>query len=560
MYRKLHNQLFTILFLLIGGQILNAQTSLEINVIGEPIVGETVTIEVTATHAAGINLLRLIKDKDYSNIAIMACNGSTTCTMQIETSLDYLGTIIFDAELWGEPYSYVTGTSLAVSFTCGTEYCDPDPEINEFITWMREVGYDECVIERYYSYAEVPELRAAIKTIARKRRIGYNQTDTVIFYDIVPTDSQATFIGMDIGEAPICVPNTVSPEFCPSPTSADYTFLENHWRTIFGIDFTFQYERIELSYVNTFGPPIFNASTELWQFNIPNSFYTDVLEPNNIAHFAVQTWNGQPVRDIDGGRSSAQLFSEPTTLLKFGIYTHEWGHAQGLPHTFVNINGVRTFFSPDGIMSNTYTSNTNIFDPLDPLERYVFEPVDDYVDQSTFADNYSQAIVATSQFNNVCENIDPAVTAFTLDSSTNDTYTFKATLNNLGTLNASFIKISLSEENATNPPFVERTYEVLEPNTSFDVLITVAKNLIPSNSVFIMVDPMDVILDEDETNNLLSIENILSVSETMTNQFTIYPNPVSGIINIEALNSIEYQTKLFSLEGKLIDIKIIINL
>lgn len=531
-----------------------AQTSININIIGQPIVGETITVEVIANHPSGINKIWLIKDKDYGNKTEIFCNGTTSCSLQIETTLDYIGSIVFDAVLWGLPNNYVTETSILVNFICQSEYCSPDPEINQFFNWMRNVGYDECVIERYYSYVSVPELKTRMKEISRKKPIGYNQTDTIIFYDIIPTDIEATFTGMNIGEAPNCVYSPTSPEFCPNPVSADYSFVENHWRTVFGIDFTFQYQRIEISYVDEFGPPVWNSTLGKWQFIIPNTFYINNLEPHNIAHFAVESWNGQQIRDIDGGSFSAQLFSEPTTLFKFGIYTHEWGHAQGLPHTFVDINGVRKFLTPDGIMSNTYLANTNIFDPLDPLERYVFEPTDGYVDQNTFANSYSQAIVATNQFNGVCENIDPAVTTFTLDSSTDSHYTFKATLDNLGTIDASFIDVFFYDGNLTNAPLIERTYEVIEQNNPFDIFITIEKNLITNDDVFIKVDPLELINDETESNNTLNISNILSVNEDdFSNfQFNVYPNPVSNLLYIKTNTQIEYQADIYSVDGKLI--------
>lgn len=536
---------------------LEAQTSININVIGQPIVGENITIEVVANHSPGINKIWLIKDKDYANKTEMFCNGSTTCTLQIETTLDYIGNIVFDAVLWGTPNNYVTETSISVNFECQSEYCDPDPEIDHFFSWMRSVGYDECVIERYYTYASIPDLRARMKEISRKRPLGYDQSDTIIFYDIIPTDTEATFIGMDIDETPNCNYSSLSPEFCPNPTSADYSFVENHWRTIFGINFTFQYQRIELSYVDEFGQPTWNNALGKWQFLIPNSFFLNDLESGNIAHFAVESWNGQPVREIDGGRTSAQLFSEPTTLHKFGIYSHEWGHANGLPHTFVDINGIRTFLTPDGIMSNSYTPNTNLFDPLDPLERYVFEPNGDYVDQDSFADTYSQAIVATNQFNNVCQDIDPAVTSFTLDSSTDSHYTFKSTLDNFGTIDASFINVFFYDGDTSSTPLVERTYEVIEPNSPFDIFITIDKNLITNNDVFIKVDPLNLVIDETETNNTLSITDILSISEfELSNfQFKIYPNPASNFIHIETDTQIEYKTSIYSMDGKLISVK-----
>lgn len=556
MFQITRIKLHVVLLFLICFQVSNAQT-LDINIIGTPVVGQSVTIEVIATNPGGINKIRLVKDKDYTNINQMNCNGSTSCTMQFVTSSNYTGSIIFDAELWGMPNTYVMGTSINVNFVCQAEYCDPDPEINHFFNWMREVGYDECVIERYYSYSKIPELRARMKVVARKRRIGYNQTDTVIFYDIIPTDAQATYIGLDIGEAPNCVFSAQSPQFCPFPTSADYAFVENHWKTVFGIDFTFQYVRMELNYVDEFGPPTWNSALGKWQFIIPNSFYINNLQPKNIAHFGIESWNGQPVRDINGGSFIAQLFIEPTTLYNFGVYTHEWGHSQGLPHTFVDINDIRTFLTPDGIMSNGYMPNTNIFDPLDPLERYVFEPVNDFVDQNSFADTYSQAIITTNQFNNICENIDPAVTSFTLDSSTATEYTFKATLNNFGTIDASFIDVFIYEGSLSNPPLVERIYELLEPNTPLDLFITLDKNLFTGNGAYIKVDPLNLVTDEIESNNTLSIEgNLTVVDNGYSNiQFKVYPNPASSFLNIEASAQTEYKTRLYSLDGKLITVQ-----
>ena len=542
-----------LLFALLYTPLLFAQTNIEINVIGQPIVGETITIEVTATHSDGINKIVLIQDDDYVNgKTVKYCNGATSCTLTHNISLDYIGSIELKAYLWGLPNTYLTDTSTTINFSCNSEYCSPDPTINAFFRWMRNSGYDECLIERYYSYVVIPELKARMKAFISKKPIGYNQTDTIIFYDIIPTDNQATYTGMDIGEAPNCNPFFSYPEFCPNPTSADYTFLENLWKTVFGIDFNFQYERMEVSYEDEFGSPTW--SNGKWVFTIPNSFYINNIQPHNIAHFAIDTWNNKLVKNANGGKSSAQLFIEPLGWGDLGIYTHEWGHSQGLLHSFVDINGTRTFLTPDGIMCNTYQVGTGLFDPLDPLERYIFEPIDGYLDQETFADKYNQGIIASYQFNNICGNIDPAVTSFSLTNTTATEYIFTATLNNFGNIDASFVELSLFQGDVNNTPLIERVYEVLEPNTPFTINITIDKNDITESDLYIKIDPLNLILDEDETNNTLSITEGLGIlkNELLNSLINIYPNPVGDILNIEVYGNFAYHIKIFTIDGKLI--------
>ncbi len=532
--------------------------SINVSILGDAIVGDSVTIEVTAEHPSGIRRLWLIQDNDYLNKTEETFGGGVTnATLRKKVLVEHLGSVKFTGSLWINPNNFFTDTSIDVEFTCDSEYCRPNPTFQQFFDFMRTAGYDECLIERYYSYTINPELRAEMYQFLLDKPIGYEHGDTVIFYDVIPTDANVTYNGLDIGEASDCVQNGNFPDFCQEITSADYQFVEDHWRKTFGIDLKFRYERVELSYLENFGEPLWNG--QQWQFNVPLYVSQALFENSNIVHFALQTWQGAPVRQIDGGGFTANLYSEPNTAFGMLIYSHEWGHAQGLGHTFVVDQSYtsRTYFTMDGVMSNTYQAETNAigFDPMDPIERYVFEPSDPYLDNDNYARAYSDGIIQTSNFNGQCPNIDPAVSAFELESQTNDNFRFKATLNNFGSVNASYVDVSLYQGITPTQTLSNRTYECLKSNTEREIYFTIAKNEISDNIITIRVDPGDKVTDEEEGNNTLILDDIsTSIIDNSENQnIEIHPNPTSDIVLISASKNLKFEAQLYSSYGVLLE-------
>ncbi len=555
--KNLYNSLSTIFMILVVCEISYAQSKLDINVIGQPIVGETVTIEVTGMVEEGVRKIWLIQDNNALDKTEMNCSGLPSCTLEKEIEVFYPGIVRFEAILFKSPNTYLRDTSIYVDFTCQSEYCEPGPILENFFQWMREVDYDECLIERYYSYLLIPELRTEMKSYLRDSTITYDHGDTVIFYDIIPTDLDATFIGMDTDEAPDCEGQSGIPGFCENPTSADYNFVRDHWERTFGIDFVFRYERVEFSYLEEFGEPTWDSANNYWIFNIPTPFLVINTEPHNLAHFALETWKGAPVRQVNGGAWSSLLFFEPINPFQMTVYTHEWGHSQALGHTFIDIDGERTFFSTDGIMTNTYMQNTYAdgLDPLDPIERYLFEPSEGFLDQETFAERYSEGIVSSWQFNNICSDIDPAVTSLSLDHVTNENYIFKAVLNNLGSINAAFIDVSLYQKDLETPPLSERTYECIKPNVPIEIYFTIGKEAVDDDLIIIKVDANEAISDEDENNNVLILDkstNVHYLDDSVSDIF-IYPNPSTEHIDISfpAHFGNSYTIKIYSSDGLL---------
>ena len=559
MKNKIFQHSLILLILLFFIQVSTCQT-INVNVIGDPIVGDSITIEVTAEHPSGIRRLWLIQDNDYLNKTEETFGGNlTSATLRKKVLVNHLGSVKFTGSLWINPNSFYSDTSIDVEFICDTEYCIPNPSFQHFFDFMREVGYDECLIERYYSYTINPNLRAEMKQFILDKPIGYEHGDTIIFYDVIPTDPNVTFNGMDTGEASNCIQSINYPDFCQNITPADFQFVEDHWRKTFGIDFKFKYERIEISYLETFGEPIWNEQIQQWQFNVPLYVSQDLFEDKNIVHYALETWQGDPVRQIDGGGFTANLYSEPNTGYGMLIYSHEWGHAQGLSHTFVidqNYTG-REYFTMDGIMSNTYQAETNTyaFDPLDPLERYVFEPSDSYLDNTNFAKDYSEGIIQSTFFNDQCPNIDPAVISLVLESQTSDTYRFKAVLNNFGSVDASFIDVSIYQKDLSTQALENRTYECLKNNTDYNIYFTIAKSEITDNNISVKVDSRDKIIDEDESNNTTNLDNINTSTSTISldKKIAIQPNPTTDNINLIADGNLKFQAQLFSSSGIQLD-------
>src|SRR3990167_3834498 len=61
---------------------------------------------------------------------------------------------------------------VAQSLFCPNEYCEPDPKAKDFFRWMRDVGYQECLIGRYAKEIDTSQGWAIIKRFLDKRPMG----------------------------------------------------------------------------------------------------------------------------------------------------------------------------------------------------------------------------------------------------------------------------------------------------------------------------------------------------------------------------------------------------
>ena len=87
----------------------------------------------------------------------------------------------------------------------------------------------------------------------------------------------------------------------------------------------------------------------------------------------------------------------------------------GLIHSFYGTDP-RVFMGLDGVMSNTYGPGSQMMDPLEPTERYAFEPLDGYVDEASHHAEYNSAIIGSSHLP-VCGHVDPAMVSASATAS-----------------------------------------------------------------------------------------------------------------------------------------------
>lgn len=287
-----------------------------------------------------------------------------------------------------------------IEFPCTAQFCAPNPAFNDFFAWMREVGYSECVVAAYLEDAEVIEARQIMTTMVGLNGQIASDKLTVKFYDIIPTDSLATHQPMAAGESPDCAVDS-KPEwpFCPSPgVSADYLFLQQYLRDSFGLEITLDYEQRLVDHLATFGgePQEFQNSGQYdFDLGLINA-YVDSLEDGSIAHFAIKTYDGNPIRDRTGSRLGVAIhYLEPTLPIIAIAFTHELGHVFGMPHTFYDDEAAtRQWVGLDGIMTNTYRAWSDVKDPTDPLERYAMEPASGaFTDALTFGGEYTTGLL-----------------------------------------------------------------------------------------------------------------------------------------------------------------------
>lgn len=384
---------------------------------GQPQAG--VPLQVTGRVWHENSVYRIYLTGNYpGNYQSDFCNGDY-CEKTIEINQVYAGKRTLGLNLWAPDVDGVGNHKVdeiteEIEFGCAAPHCPPNPVFNDFFDWMRAAGYAECVVAEYLEpLASAPKSAVMEGFIALNGQIATPAVN-VRFYDIIPTDAAATHQSMAAGEAPLCdIDSRPSWPFCPSPgQSADYLFVEQNFRDAYGLDIRLEYVPLPISYVETFGgePQEFQSSGE-YQFdlNAVNAF-VDTLEDGSIAHFAIETYDGNPIRQTTGSRLGVAIhYHEPTALITSIAYSHEWGHAMNMGHSFLtDPDGGRDFIGLDGVMSNTYRGISDLKDPTDPLERYAMKPASgDFTDAATFAADYTAGLLGGGYLP-VCEDVDLA--------------------------------------------------------------------------------------------------------------------------------------------------------
>ncbi len=228
------------------------------------------------------------------------------------------------------------------------------------------------------------------------------------------TDSGATNRSLGQGEGGICEYNENYPEFCPqnNPPPADYLFLQEKFKQIFGVNFQFIYHRLETNYANTFGNPscwYANDGVPLCRFGSRYNFISQLPE-HSIVHYAIQSykWNNVDayVYDMTGASHLVEINFEPFNSYGLVTFSHEYGHTWGLPHSFYNDDdGKLKVVQFDGIMGNGYggVPGTSLMDPLDPMERYALEPENGYLNFSQFIEEYNSVTIGDNLWAPLCD-------------------------------------------------------------------------------------------------------------------------------------------------------------
>jgi putative metal-binding protein/CARDB protein len=479
------------------------------------VAGQATPVTIRAYYQDGIYSIKLIQEGDTVNQnQEHLCGGQTNCTFSTSITQPYQGQRYLTTDLYKTMFGFVAEKSLSADFVCSSEYCPPDPRIDGLMSWMRGKGYAECVSSKYLERSIDGQEKSILRDFLEERPSGITQPLTVDFYDVVPTDPEATYRSLGAGEGGNCQADPNWPVFCPSPVPADYRFAEQHYERTFGIDVNFVYHRLNIDYSQTFGDPVLVSLGGSNYYRFPGDRYSFISQfaDHSIVHYAIQTWQnpGDPAplytTDMTGGGTLEEISLEPFNAFGAETYTHEWGHTWGLPHPFyTDPLGARVFVTLDGIMDNTYRANTRLVDPLDPLERYALEPSGSaYRDDSTFAATYNAGIIGSFLLP-ACGTVDPAITSGRLVLETSTDYVFELTLTNNGTIPVGYVPLRVTGSSQPGVIFADRIIERLKPGETKIHDVTLSKSVFTSYNAIFTLDPGNVIAETNEVNNQVSV-------------------------------------------------------
>ncbi|PXA04640.1 hypothetical protein DDZ13_05565 [Coraliomargarita sinensis] len=321
---------------------------------------------------------------------------------------------IKEYELWaklkkGEEYRFL-GESFKVNVTPE----GGDKELDDFLSWMKAVGYSEDVIQVYAHDGSNPVVRKYWdKYFAmREQDSDYRDLKTmpIVFIDLLATEEAAVNETLE-GQA---------------------GKLEDYLSEMFGKAFDVQYEQQRVAYEAEFGEPLLqkNSRGQRWvKFNPRplNRFARETakriieerdLPPNSvIIRWAPKKWKyeGETLKVQDHTGSGPAFSGMDFGGYGIATYAHEWGHGLGLGHMFTI--GPGSFASRawglECVMNHSYVgySNREVGRLLSPLPRYALEPKGGYTDQKTFAAIYSEAMAGTDHLKRRLNEVGQPATA-----------------------------------------------------------------------------------------------------------------------------------------------------
>src|SRR3990167_2975084 len=399
-------------------------------------VDEEARYIVRTYHEKGIKKITIGYSPNGNDICF-ECEQKKFCNYEGVIKQDYEGPFYLNFHIGismpNPPYinflpKYYLHTVVFVGCRDGS-YCPQNSVVADFVNWMRKNGYKEC-LSNFYIEALRKNQGLAHNIIKRfldtRASTGLAKENVVQFYDIVPTDSGSTYLSLEKGGGGPCQPSNRYPAFCSktSPSPADYLFIQENFKKTFGVNFTFQYHRVEVSYADKLGAPKCETlESNGTKNNVCKFGYPDTekilgdIPAHSLVHFAMQTYpgpDGSPyyVGDMTGGGDdSATISLEPFNTLGMVTYTHEWGHTWRLPHAFYDLDQKRISFQLEGIMNNSYGTDLDeksvpiyigggsryaLSDPTDPMERYALEPDSGYTNFSDYVKNYNGAVIGVT--------------------------------------------------------------------------------------------------------------------------------------------------------------------
>jgi VCBS repeat-containing protein len=478
-----------------------SEYSITVSHVAEESVGALAEFNINAYHEEGISEIKIGSENisDYID-----CNNQTTCTTPYYWTFDYEGEQKIIFYLKKASGSITASVERIVDFTCPDEYCEPEPLINDFFQWMRKKGYAECITSQYFHWVMDGRFKKTIKENLDKAPSNITQPYSVKFYDIIGTDIEATNVPMGEGEGENCTYDDYFTDYCPNPVNVDYHFIENQYRNTFGIDFQFEYHRIEVDYSESIGEPIVLSASGNYKFN-QNPSFMNQFESGSVIHFAVNSWNGVPaISEIGSGTGHAPLSGASAAYYHIAVNCHEWGHTRGFQHPFwKDENGTRHDFSIKAVMDYKFYSDFFILNPPDPVERYALEPLDGYIDESDFVSNYYYGVVGSDDFP-VCGSVDPAIESLNLISEDSDTIAFSLALNNYGDIPLGYV--TLTAYNYYSEPVEERIIRHLPSQETVTNTFTVLKSDFPYQKITFKLDGENVIVENSEENNTASYQ------------------------------------------------------
>ena len=481
------------------------------------VAGQPTPVTVRAAYDGGIVSITLNKEGDPgSPPQTLACNNQPTCQFSTTVTQSYEGPGLLIASI-RSPYSIFTPSNTQqLYFTCGSDYCPPESAINDFMVWMRSKGYPECVAGKYLTSTFDYTKNSIVKGALAVRPAGITEPLTFDLYDVIPSDTEATYRSIGAGEGGNCQFQPYWPSWCPIPVPADYLFLERHFERTLGMDVNIVYHRMVIDYSDNFGAPdlVGPSGSQFYRFPLSRYTFMSQFPLHAIVHYAIQTWQNASdpsalsIGDMTGGGSdAAEVSYEPFNLYGVLTFTHEWGHTWRLPHSFDGPPSSPDFVGLDGIMDNTYRRVVyELLDPTDPTERYALEPAspDVYNDDGTFASAYSSKVAGSGELP-VCGAVDPAFVSATSANPTPTDYVFNLTLTNNGTAPVGYVKLDAVDSAQPAVHLVDRILWKLLPGQPLVHRVTIPRGSVTSNNVVFTLDRSNEVKESNEVNNQVTV-------------------------------------------------------